>query len=143
MTKLLVGTALPDLDEAMLLQDFDNFARFENRDRTHPSGHLNLPYPNELRFQPRFAVLKEHGHYFPKIAFHLFHICALSMSTRPARDVSDIQSSVRIPFYNEFVGFHREVRRLQFIHDAFGDPERDQRSSSRGISSTRLQGRVR
>lgn len=48
ITKLLMGSALPHLDESQFPQDGDDFSRFQDREMPHESGNRDILDTNKL-----------------------------------------------------------------------------------------------
>ena len=106
MTELLVRSALPSLDETVLLQELRNLPWLEDRDGAHALGNLHLMHSNQLRFQFRLTFFKEHRYNFLEILLKLIHVCALRMSSGPTWNVADKYSSVGVAFNDNIVRFH-------------------------------------
>ncbi len=60
-------TALPNFHEAERFESGDHFERFQYWEFRHGSGHLHFSGANELRFQPRLAVVKNHPDDFDEV----------------------------------------------------------------------------
>ncbi len=65
MSKLLMGSALPDLDKAKLKQNRHNLVGFKNRKVAQNLTNSNVLYPHELGLEPRIA--KKHRNDFLEI----------------------------------------------------------------------------
>jgi hypothetical protein len=77
MTKLFVGTALTDFDEAEGFEDAGNFTRFENRNVSPKKSNRDCLCADEFRFQLRLAVFEQHGDDFFQIQVQLLQRRAL------------------------------------------------------------------
>jgi hypothetical protein len=60
MAELFVRTTLPDLSETVPFEQLHDLARFEDGNRPHESGNLDLPDADEFGFQLRLSVFEEH-----------------------------------------------------------------------------------
>lgn len=84
VAKLFVRTALTDFGKVEVLQNRNDFARFERRDTPHTLRNLEGVRPNKLRLELRLAVFEQHGDYLPEVGLELLHGGALRVSARPA-----------------------------------------------------------
>ena len=64
---------------------------------------------DELTFQRRLAILKEHCQHLLKVAMEFVHRGALRVSTWKSRHVADKQASFRVTFDNRGVGSHHII----------------------------------
>jgi hypothetical protein len=64
VTKLFVGPALADFNEAKSGKNRNNLVGFEDGNIPHGSGDSDVLNPNKLRLQHRLSVLEKHRNYF-------------------------------------------------------------------------------
>lgn len=67
VAKLLVGTALADLNKPESLEDRNDLLGLKDREAAHRSGHGDVLDADELRLEDRIPVLQEHRDNFPQI----------------------------------------------------------------------------
>ena len=60
VSKLLVGTTLPNFNEAQPAQNRGDFGGLENRDVAHDSGDRDVLYPDKLGLEDGIPVFKKH-----------------------------------------------------------------------------------
>lgn len=60
MSKLFVGTALPNFAETEILQKPNDILRLQNRNIAHGSSDGDLLNSDEFGLQMRFAVFEQH-----------------------------------------------------------------------------------
>lgn len=95
---LTVCPTLPNLLEAELHQERGHLAWFQDRQRAHGLRDLYGLKAHELGLEFRIAVLEEHRDDLTKILFEFVEGCPLAVGPRPARNRTDEEARVRIPF---------------------------------------------
>jgi len=96
VAKLLMRSALPHFEEAQLMQDRDNFSRFQDGDIAHDLGNDNVLNPDKLRLKLRLAIFEKHGDDLAKIFIKFVEGCPLRVGTWKTRHEADEQAGLWI-----------------------------------------------
>ena len=103
--ELLVGAALPDFGKPEALKARDNLPRLEDGQRTH-SGDAHRLRSDELRFELRLAILKQHGDHLREVGLQFLHRRPLAMRSPKAGNVTYQQASLSIALHYRCIRSH-------------------------------------
>jgi hypothetical protein len=109
--ELLVRATLPDLREAVGLQQSDDFPRSQDGNGAHSSGDLDSTHIDELGLEIRLAILEEHFDDLSEILLKLIDVGALRVGTGPSGHIPDQDAGFWIALNNELEGSHRSSLR--------------------------------
>nr|VFK34240.1 MAG: hypothetical protein BECKMB1821I_GA0114274_10665 [Candidatus Kentron sp. MB] len=107
MSKLPMGTALPDFLEPEIRQNCQHLARFKNWCASHAkSGNGDLLNSDELRFHPGFPIFQQHPDDFFEISLQFIQGLSLRMRALKLWNGAYIQSGFRALLDDGSVTFH-------------------------------------
>jgi len=107
MAKLLVQTTLPNFPEPERQEYENDLSRPEDRNLPHLTSGNNDDLSSDKRsFHDGLALIKDQGNDFLEIVVELFQCLALAVSARKARNIANIQTSVRTVFNNRDIRSH-------------------------------------
>ena len=103
-----VRTALAYCNKPQTIENRDDFARFENRNGRHSVDDDGLR-TNELGFELRFAVIKQHCDHFSEIGVQLVERGALAVRSGKTRNVAHVQVRFGTAFNDGGLGAHGSI----------------------------------
>lgn len=106
VAKLLMRTALPDLNKTEFQQNRDDFDRLENGDVAHDLCNGDILNADEFRLKRRFTVLEQQENNFAKILVKLIQRGALRMCTSKPGDEAHEQARLWVTLDNGGICFH-------------------------------------
>jgi len=107
VAKLYVRSALANQGEAAALEERYNLSWLEDRQIAQGSGDGNILDGDEFGFELGLAIFEQHRNHLAQIRLEFFHVLALAVRTRPARDVTHEKVRFRIPLNDDAVAlFH-------------------------------------
>ena len=98
VSKLLMGAALPNLDEAQLPEERDDLARLQDRNLAHRSRHFDGLGPDEHALEAWRAIFEKHLNDLLQIGLQFVQRRALAVGAGKTRHPPHVQPGVRVSF---------------------------------------------